>query len=157
MATATKTRTATNGKAAARDLRQSVPDVETELRAGDVLSARDALEVLAQQRIPFRSAMAIRRALRAVGGAAADVQAEREKIINEYALRNDDGEIVFDPKNGRIEFGENRQAYAAAHTELMDTVVTVATAPVPASLLEEIDEIEPAILLGLGDLLMDDL
>ena len=157
MATATKTRTATNGKATVRDLRQSVPDVETDLRAGDVLSARDALEVLAQQRIPFRSAMAIRRALRAVGGAAADVQAEREKIINEYALRNDDGEIVFDPKNGRIEFGENRQAYAAAHTELMDTVVTVATAPVPASLLEEIDEIEPAILLGLGDLLMDDL
>ena len=154
--TQTKTK-AGNGHATARDVAQSVPQEQAiTMRAGDVLEAKAALESLAGLRIPYASAMAIRRALRAVAGPAEDIEAEKRKLIEAQAKRDANGDVVWSRETGRIDFGENAGAYSAGYADLMDTEIAVPTAPIPASSLE-IETIEPGILFALGDLLLDDL
>ena len=159
MSTATKTsHRSTNGHATAKDVAQSAPTPagSVTMDAGAVLEAKAALESLAGLRIPYASAMAIRRALRAVTGPAEDIEAEKRKLIESMAQRDANGDVVWSRETGRIDFGENAGAYSAGYTDLMDTEIAVPTAPIPASSLE-IETIEPAILFALGDLLLDDL
>ncbi|MCB0071080.1 MAG: hypothetical protein KDE20_06460 [Caldilineaceae bacterium] len=159
MSTATKTRhRSTNGHATAKDVAQSAPTPagSVTMDAGAVLEAKAALESLAGLRIPYASAMAIRRALRAVTGPAEDIEAEKQKLIKTLAQRDAAGAVDYDRETGRIYFGENHEAYAAGYAELMETQITIPAGPIPASALE-IESIEPAILFALGDLLLDDL
>lgn len=155
MGTATKERAA-NGAVTPTDLAQSTTTPGISMAAGDILDAHAALEQIAQTRIPFAAAMAVRRALRAVGAAADDVKAERQKLIEAMAQRDDADQIIWDRQTGAIEFGDNRATYADAARELLETEIELDMAPIPASILD-LGNVEPAILFALGDLLLDDL
>lgn len=127
------------------------------MRNDEVLVAHEALQMLAQMRLPTATAMQVRRLIRIVGETAEDVRAERLKLVQTHALldelgapqADDQGKIVF-------ESDSERQAYGAANRELMALKVEIEALPLRASELG-IKEIQAALLVALDDLLVDDL
>lgn len=126
----------------------------TTMQNNDVVVANLALQQLAQMRLPLATAMQVRRLLRAVRPVAADVQAEREKLIEQYAVMVA-GKPEVDER-GLVNFGDKKEAYVAAHRELMALEAEIDAPLLHASTLE-LEEVQPALLVDLGDLLVDDL
>lgn len=126
------------------------------MRSDEVLVAHDALQALAQMRLPTATAMQVRRLVRIVGPTVEDVRAERLKLVQAHALLDELGAPQTDDQ-GKILFesDDERQAYGAAHKELMALEVEVEALPLRASELG-IKEIQAALLVALGDLLEDD-
>ena len=120
----------------------------------DVVAANLALQQLAQMTLPIKTAMQVRRVLRVVQPVAADVQAERQKLIEQYAVKVAGKPEVDD--RGFVNFGDQKEAYVAAHRELMGLEAEIDAPLLHASTLE-LEEVQPALLVDLGDLLVDDL
>jgi len=61
---------------------------------GEAQTAHQVLRELAQQRVPFRLALKMRRVSRALMERLGDVEAERQKLIEEHGERDEAGELV---------------------------------------------------------------
>ncbi|MCB0071913.1 MAG: hypothetical protein KDE20_10665 [Caldilineaceae bacterium] len=123
----------------------------------ELMVAHEALLHLAQLRVPTATAMRVRRLTRVVGPTVEDVQQERRKLVRLHADLDERGEPHGD-ENGKIVFksDDDREAYAAAHRELMELETTLEVQPLTASELG-VKEIQAGLLIALDDLLLDDL
>ncbi len=120
--------------------------------------ALNALQELAQQRMPFSLALKIRALVRTLRDRMGDVEEERQKLIEEHAERDEEGNKI----RTNIRDGGTRwewqmadlDAYRADYDALMAT-----TSDCPEALtvteMEGVEEVKPAILLDLGPLLVD--
>lgn len=110
-----------------------------------------ALLQLAQRKLPARGALRIRRMVRELGNHEKDLNAERIKLLTEYGQKGDDGKLK-QGERGNVVFGEGGEAeFSTAYAPFLATEIEY-----PASLtMQHLGdaEIEPAILIGLCDLL----
>ncbi|MEZ4558745.1 MAG: hypothetical protein R3A10_07925 [Caldilineaceae bacterium] len=123
----------------------------------DIAMAHEALLALAQMRVPTQTAMKVRRLARAVGPIAEDMQEERRKLIRQHGDLDEHGEVQSDDA-GKILFktDDDREAFTAAMKELLDLQTTLELQPLRATEIG-VKEIQPSVLVALGDLLVDDL
>lgn len=137
--------------------KSAVQTVTVTMQNQELMVAHEALLQLAQLRVPTATAMRVRRLARVVGPTVEDVQEERRKLVRLHADLDERGEPHGD-ENGKIVFksDDDREAYAAAHRELMELETTLEVQPLTASELG-IKEIQAGLLIALDDLLLDDL
>lgn len=117
-----------------------------------------AMKIMAREKMPLKTGLKVRSAIRSLEHLAGDVEAERQKLVEQYAERNEDGSPkVTDLGNGKgkYEFGENLRKFDADFNELMSLEVAGMPAPIKASELGDL-EIQPELLVMLGELLADE-
>jgi hypothetical protein len=123
----------------------------------EALDALQAARQLSGVKMKFAAGMAVSRLERELADIAEDAEAERQKLIDEFCDKNDDGQRAVE--KGRVQFsGENAEGFASAYADLMTTEVTVATqlhATEIQKAATEKSEVEPAVWTGLGRLLGD--
>lgn len=108
-----------------------------------------ALQELVQMRVNVRTGMKIRKLARLVEQQVADVEAERLRLIELYALRDDEGsKIVKEDKTFDVE-----EEFFTKLDELLG--LTFTAEPLTVAEMEAVGEITPATLIGLGDLLVE--
>jgi len=115
-----------------------------------VLNALSACNELIVVKMPFGAAMALRKLVRELSGLAEDIEAERQKLLKQYAELDDDGKIVAKDGNAII---EDQDGFNQAYQELLATDVKVEH-KIQAPLFDG-TEVEPRLLLLLGDALED--
>ena len=108
----------------------------------DVLNALQICVGMVDDKVPFRAAMAIRRIYREASAIAGDIEAERKKLVEQYA-KEQDGDVVF----------KDEAAFVAAYEELLNTEVETSV-KIKSSAFKGMD-IEPRMLIGFGDFLED--
>jgi len=119
----------------------------------ELIDAMAGLRQLAQMTLPIGGSLRVRKLVRQVQEVAGDVEAERQKLLERYALRGDDGEILFsDEQCTQVRVNA---AFEPAYQELMSLPCENGFEPLRASNLGEI-QIAPVVLLLLGDLLDDE-
>jgi len=119
----------------------------------ELYEANDALQSLAAKSLPIPGALRVRRLMRAVREHVTDADAERNKLIEKYAQRDADGQIV--RGEGTIQLAEPA-AFQSAWGELLAENVEIEDKLVlTVNDLGDSIQIEPGVLLGLGDLLED--
>lgn len=124
-----------------------------QITIGELYEANDALQSLAAKSLPIPGALRVRRLMRAVREHVTDANAERNKLIEKYAQRDADGQIV--RGEGTIQLAEPA-AFQAAWSELLAENVEIEDKLVlTVNDLGDSIQIEPGVLLGLGDLLED--
>ena len=124
-----------------------------QITIGELYEANDALQSLAAKSLPIPGALRVRRLMRAVREHVTDANAERNKLIEKYAQRDADGQIV--RGEGTIQLAEPA-AFQAAWSELLAENVEIEDKLVlTVNDLGDSIQIEPDVLLGLGDLLED--
>ncbi len=124
-----------------------------QITIGELYEASAALQVLATKEVPIKSALKVRRLARAVRDHVTDANAEREKLIDKYGQKDEDGQLAREGDTIRLASPEEFQA---AWTALLAETVEIEDKLVlhVADLGDSI-QIEPGVLLGLGDLLED--
>ena len=136
--------------------RQSTKPTTVTMRYEQVLVAHRALMLLAQMDLPRETAMHIRRLVRVVGPPAEDAQEERRKLLRLHAQLDERGQVVADEHDQvQFESDEKRSDYEEAHRELMELEADLEVRQLRASALPE--NVKPALLIALDDLLLDDL
>lgn len=117
-----------------------------------------ALRNLSEKKMPLKTGLKIRAMIRSLSHLAEDVESERKKLIDELSRKDKDGHpIVIQLENGlgRYDFGSNLGEFDRCYNELMDLDVAGRPAPLTVAELGDI-EIEPTVLIGLGELLEDE-
>lgn len=125
---------------------------------GEALSAAQALQELAGQRVPFALALKMRRVSRALRERLADVEAERLKLIEEHGKRDAAGELVRENVSADGQHWthpmEDGAAFAADYQALM--AETFACEGFSVDELAGLQEVTAAQLDALGGLLIED-
>ena len=116
----------------------------------DVLNALSACNELIEVKMPFGAAMALRKLVRELSSLAEDVEAERQKLLKQYAELDDDGQIVVKDGNAVI---KDQTGFEQAYQDLLTTEVQVEH-KIQAPMFDNI-EVEPRLLVLLGDTLDD--
>ncbi len=121
---------------------------------GELYEAQAALAALADKEVPIRVALRIRRLARVVNEHVADANAERDRLIERYGQRGEDGQLVREGNSIRLAYPLEFQA---AHNELMATEIELDDRLVlhVADLGNNL-AIEPRVLIGLGPLLEEE-
>ena len=121
-----------------------------QVTTGEALRALKAVSQLAEMKMPFGSAMAVRKMVRELGQVSEDAEAERQKLILSHAVVGEDG----NPKveGNRYVFADP-WAFERAYADLMAAQVEVPTA-LTAKGMDSV-EVEPSLLLALGPLLVE--
>lgn len=112
-----------------------------------------ALEDLLRRPVPPRTGLKIRNIVRVVNQQATDVEAERVRLLEQHAKRNEAGEIIYQDEAKTV-FSVNG-SFAEEYGELMALEFDVDA--LAASELDNIGQVTAQTLLNLGDLLVDDL
>ena len=124
-----------------------------QITIGELYEASAALQVLATKEVPLSGALRVRRLARAVRDHVTDANAEREKLIDKYGQKDEDGQLAREGDTIRLAFPQEFQSawgeLLAENVEIEDKLVLHV-----ADLGDSI-QIEPGVLLGLGDLLED--
>lgn len=120
----------------------------------EIQQALQAIQPLLTMKLPIRTAMKLRTAARSLAHISQDIEAERKKLVHEFAKRDEKGEFVIVENNGNTwhDFGDNLAKFNAAYSDLMDCQAVGQPAPICIHELGEI-EIEASILIGLGELI----
>ena len=127
------------------------------MKNSEMKVAVQALGSLINVKMPARTGLKIRSMLRSLNHLLDDVEAERQKLIEEFAMKDKNGDpIIHDLGNGqgRYEFGDNLAAFEAGFNELMNC--EMAGKPAALTIADLGDAvIEPLILMQLGELIED--
>jgi len=123
----------------------------------DVTNALNATQELSQRKLNYSLAMAVRRLFRELSPIKDDIDTEHKKLIEQYAKKDKEGKYVTTKKV--MEDGEEKevfvftdeQKFMSEYEKLLNAEVTV-TSRIKAELFSE-EEVEPAILILLGDCL----
>lgn len=119
--------------------------------------AVQALGTLINVKMPARTGLKIRSMLRTLNCLLDDVEAERQKLVDEFATKDKNGApIVHDLGNGqgRYDFGDNLAKFEVGFNELMNC--EMAGKPAALTIADLGDAvIEPLILMQLGELIED--
>ncbi|MHB0874576.1 MAG: hypothetical protein ACYC5O_00885 [Anaerolineae bacterium] len=128
-------------------------------------AAHGALTELSRSMLPPAGALRVRKTLRDLGPHLADVEAERQKLIGEYGLKDADGKLVLKDSAGQIvtdgvgtvQFADDaaRQAFAEGYAELMAATWSTEF-PIRASDLGSTAPMRAETLLALGNLLVEE-
>lgn len=117
--------------------------------------AVQALGALINVKMPARTGLKIRAILRSLNHLLDDVEAERQKLIDEFSMKGEDGNPVIEDLGnglGRYEFGDNLAAFEAGFNELMNCEMAGKPAALTIADLGDV-VIEPLILMQLGELI----
>jgi hypothetical protein len=121
-----------------------------QVTTGEALRALKAVSQLAEMRMPFGPAMAVRKMVRELGQVSEDAEAERQKLVVVHAVIGEDGKPKVE--GNRYVFADPL-AFERAYADLMAAQVEVPTA-LTAKGMDSV-EVEPSLLLALGPLLVE--
>jgi hypothetical protein len=129
------------------------------LTNGQVQEAVPVLHRLVMLKVPFRTALKMRKVIRQINEHLAGVEAERQKLLEEYADHDEAGKMVTKrtPEGlDEVQFAEplKRQAFEAEYRALMDTAAFECE-PFAVADLEKM-EVTTADLLTLGELVAEE-
>lgn len=130
--------------------------MENRMSSAATLAALAGLKELSGVALPVRAALKVRRLLRELGSIAEDVEAERLRLLAQYARKGADGQPAADER-GQARFSDDaaREAFECEYTELMRSEHVVTGEALRAAELGESAVVKPAILAALGELLED--
>lgn len=123
------------------------------MRNREMQVAIQALNKLSTIKLPVKTALKVRNMMRSLHHLAEDVEAERIKLIEELAEKDDTGKPVIE--NNQFQFGARLGEFNTAYEELMNCDAAGMPSPLKAYELDGI-AIEPLLLYQLGDLLVDE-
>lgn len=109
-----------------------------------------ALSELVQMKVNVRTGMKIRKLARVIEQQATDMEAERQRLIELYARRDEAGQRLVKEDHSVAVDDEFFDKFA----ELLELEFE-APEPLTVDELEEVGEMAPAVLIGLGDLLVE--
>lgn len=129
------------------------------LTNGQVQAAVPILNRLVMLKVPFRTALKMRKVIRQINEHLAGVEAERQKLLEEYADHDEAGKVVTKKTAEGLEevqFTEplKRQAFAAEYQALLETAAFECE-PLTVADLERM-EVTTADLLTLGELVAEE-
>lgn len=121
--------------------------------------ALQALTELARVKLPVSGALRVRKIIKALQAHMEDVEAVRIDIIGRYAKRDEDGHIITEnnQENGTVVFEDDdaKAEFLGEYQKLMaetwETDLTIRVSDLGSG------EIEPAVLIALGDLLEEEI
>lgn len=120
----------------------------------EILDANEALLHLGVKVLPVSVALPVARATREIEGYVRDILTVRDSLLQRYAKKDAEGNLVFEGET-RIQLTEEgRREFSPAWQQLLSTPVDVSCA-LPTSQLEQVGEIEPNCLRGLLPLLAE--
>lgn len=122
------------------------------ITTGETIDAVGALRALVNEKMPVKLAMQVRRLARGLGPIVEDYNAERQKLIEQYAQKNGAGPKTDETGNILL---EDPQAFHAGHRELLAVEHEVEAGLAAATLEESGIEIAPGLLIGLGPLVVE--
>lgn len=123
------------------------------VKNGEVVEALRAVRILSEQKMPFGAAMAVRKLLRELSAVVDDVEAERLKLVQRYAVVGEDGQPVVE--GNRYLFGEKQSEFNAGYGDLLAAEVEVSAPPLHSKGMEHV-EVEPWLLVSLGPFLVEE-
>lgn len=127
--------------------------VTVQIQNGQLQLVISAINELLTKPVNVRTAMRIRSIARVLGEQAADVEAERKRLIETHMLRGEDGEPIYlDEERTQVKV---TPAFSVDYADLMD--LTFACGTLLASELEKLESVTAGLLMRLGDVLVDDL
>ena len=126
-----------------------------QLTNAEAKEALGALQVLASEKHPKQGALHMRKLIRALTVHNEDVEAERIRIIEEYVERDEHGNPVTGDQPGTIKLDMTRLADAQRElAELWAATWESDCRRIRATDLA--DDVQPALLVRLGDLVEDE-
>lgn len=130
--------------------------METRMSSLAALAALAGLKELSGVALPVRAALKVRRLLRELGSIAEDVEAERVRLLAQYARKGADGQPEADERNqARFSDDAARESFERDYNELMASEHAVTGEVIRAVELGESAVVKPAVLAALGVLLED--
>lgn len=126
------------------------------LKNADVYTALLALNEIAKLTLPARGALRVRRLVRQLNELWEDVEAVRQMLLDRFAVRGTDGNPQHVLQGGQevIQIQpEHEEAFQMAWREVLGQEVEVAQALEPEDFGSV--ELQPALLIALGDLVAD--
>lgn len=122
------------------------------MKNGELLIANQALGQLANLAMPITTALKVRRMARQMGPMLEDIEAERKRLLERYAVRDADGKPRFEDE-AKSRYALKPEFYIDWQA-LLDADSAAEIAPIMIAELGEIT-IQPAVLMGMGDLIVD--
>jgi hypothetical protein len=130
--------------------------METRMSSLAALAALAGLKELSGVALPVRAALKVRRLLRELGSIAEDVEAERVRLLAQYARKGADGQPEADERNqARFSDDAARESFERDYNELMASEHLVTGEALRAAELGDSVVVKPAVLVALGELLED--
>lgn len=124
------------------------------MKLGAVLNLTEALQALTNVKAPIGLSLKLRALSRETDVLLADYESERIKLLKELAETNEAGELVMAPDETAIFASEaNKTAFFEALADLRMQEVEIKTTIQPGNFGTA--EVEPWIVLALGDILTD--
>lgn len=121
-----------------------------QVTTGDAINAVQALSQLANEKMPVKLAMQVRRIARGLSPIMDDYNAERKKLIDQYAQQNGSGPKADAAGNILL---DDPGAFHAGHQELLAVTHEVDAGLDVVAMEESGIRIAPGLLIGLGPLL----
>lgn len=117
------------------------------LSNADIRASAQALNTLAQRKLPVSASFVVSRNLKVLQPVLEDIEQQRQDILKEYATTDDKGELV-KGKDGEAQFENGRDDFMEAFVELLETETEVSVTKLKLSAFRDA-EIEPALLFNL--------
>jgi hypothetical protein len=130
------------------------------VKNGDLLAAIPALKEIVKVPLPVRASFRIARLIREVEAAVQDVEAARLRLVERFAERDSEGNYTpaLDAEGKLVEGSvnvTNPEGFRREFAELLGMETGIAAEPLSLVDLGEKVDLAPAVLLGLGPLLVD--
>ena len=121
--------------------------MNVKIKNKEVPAILNALRELARLPVPVRTGLKIRRLVRLIEQQAADIEAERQRLLDLYAQRDEAGQRVI-REDGNVVVDDR---FYVTFGELVE--VEFEAEPLTAEEIEAAGNVAPAMLIGLGGLL----
>ena len=119
------------------------------LSMGQITSIFQTLSVLMNQNFSGATAFKVARLAREIGKEMETFDAERMKLVEKYGEKGDDGRVKTD-ENGNVKIMESAiQDCNAEFNELLNQEIQINAEMLPASVLDEMQNVTPAQMLTL--------
>ena len=119
------------------------------LSMGQITSIFQTLSVLMNQNFSGATAFKVARLAREIGKEMETFDTERMKLVEKYGEKGDDGRVKTD-ENGNVKIMESAiQDCNAEFSELLNQEIQINAEMLPASVLDEMQNVTPAQMLTL--------
>lgn len=119
------------------------------LSMGQITSIFQTLSVLMNQNFSGATAFKVARLAREIGKEMETFDTERMKLVEKYGEKGDDGRVKTD-ENGNVKIMESAiQDCNAEFNELLNQEIQINAEMLPASVLDEMQNVTPAQMLTL--------
>lgn len=119
------------------------------LSMGQITNIFQTLSVLMNQNFSGATAFKVARLAREIGKEMETFDAERMKLVEKYGEKGDDGRVKTD-ENGNVKIMESAiQDCNAEFNELLNQEIQINAEMLPASVLDEMQNVTPAQMLTL--------